>query len=255
MATSDWDPKGIDVFFKSDYTFDDAQALANMWDIGVVEAKQALGHKIIHDIQHLLPKGLRQPTPSEGSDISPNWDPKGHDAFFNSDYTFDDAQALANMWDIGVVEAKQAIGHKIINNIQKLLPSGLQQPTSKTGDSPDANFQAWVKSEYDYDDAVLLASLWSLGVPEAKNEIGYRVLNGTDKTLPNKLRENNPPSKPVDPDAKFYEAYRKSDYDFDDAALLADLWSISIVEAKHTIGAKVINKITHLLPAKINGGS
>ena len=251
-ANPKWDLDSLTSFFKSDYTYDDAAELANLWNISPYEAKKAIGHKINNNIQHLLPEGLQKPTVPEVEGLSPNWDPHGLDAFFKSDYTFDDAQALANMWGISVVEAKQAIGHKIINKIQHLLPSGLQQPTSKTSDSPGANFQAYVKSDYNYDDAVLLATLWSLGVGEAKNEIGYRVIHGKEKTLPDKLRKNDIPNKHGDDQARFFNAFSQSKYDYDDAVLLAQLWNMSIVEAKQTIGAKVVHKITENLPDKLN---
>ena len=174
MAESDWHPNGIAAFFKSDYTFDDAKKLSELWNIPLRESKQVLGHKVINNIEHLLPQEVNPPK------IDPEWNINSLTAFFKSDYAYEDAKALADMWNIGVVEAKQALGHKIINNIQDLLPSGLQNPNSKVDTSLGANFQAYVKSEYDYDDAVLLATLWSLGVPEAKNEIGYHVLQGTD---------------------------------------------------------------------------
>ena len=167
---------------------------------------------------------------------------------------FEDGQALANLWSIGIVEAKQALGHKIINKLQDLLPSGLQQPTSNTKFSPSDNFQAYVKSEYDYDDAdaVLLSTLWSLGAPEAKNEIGFRVITDAEKSLPNKLRENDIPDKHDDENSKLYQAYSKSKYDYDDAAVLAQLWDMPIFEAKYTIGAKVVHKMTETLRDKLN---
>ena len=251
-ANPDWDIESLTSFFKSAYTYEDAEQLALLWNISPYEAKKAIGHKINNNIQHLLPEGLQQPIKPDVKGTSPDWDPNGLDAFFKSNYTYDDAQALANLWGIGIVEAKQALGHKVINKLQHLLPSGLQQPTSKSKYSPAANFQAYVKSEYNYDDAVLLASLWSLGVPEAKNEIGYRVINDTEKTLPNKLRENDIDDKQHDRNTEFFKAYSQSGYDYDDAEKLAKLWSLSVIDAKHTIGAKIVNKITHLLPMGID---
>jgi hypothetical protein len=248
----EWDINSLTAFFKSDYTYDDAEELASLWNISPYKAKKTIGHKIVNNIQNLLPEGLQKPATPDVDGLSPDWDPNGLDAFFKSDYTFEDAKALGDMWNIGIIEAKQALGHKVINKIQDLLPRGLQDPNSKVDTSPGANFQAYVKSEYDYDDAVLLASLWSLGVPEAKNEIGYHVLQGTDSKLPDKLRENDAPPKHADDTAKYFKAFSKSEYDYDDAALLAQLWDRSIGEAKHIIGFKVVNKITHFLPDELN---
>ena len=52
-----------------------------------------------------------------------------------------------------------------------------------------------------------------------------------------------------------FNAYAKSNYTYNDAELLASLWNIDIVDAKKTIGYKIINKLEYLLPEKIIGGS
>ena len=69
MPTSDWHPNGLAAFFKSDYTFGDAQKLAELWGIPVGEAKQVLGHKIIRNIEGLLPKVIGAPNASSKWDL------------------------------------------------------------------------------------------------------------------------------------------------------------------------------------------
>ena len=188
-----------------------------------------------------------------------DWHPKGYEAYAKSDYTYEDAAKLAELWSIPVVEAKQVLGHKIINGIQDLLPEDLQSPSGsksdpkldpKTGpDGSETKFRAYVKSDYNYDDAELLASLWNMSIAEAKNEIGYKVIHGLEDNLPDKLRENDviPPSH----EDRAYEAFRQSPYDYDDAELLSGVWGLSIVEAKQMIGVTVTTKMEQLLPDKI----
>lgn len=196
---------------------------------------------------------------------SSDWHPKGFEAYAKSDYTFEDAQTLADLWSIPVGEAKQVLGHKILNDIQDLLPEGLQRPSASKVDPKfdpkldpkttpagvSKTFLAYVKSDYDYEDAELLASLWNLSVVEAKDEIGYKVIHGLEANLPDKLRDNDIVEVHLTPEDKAYEAFRQSDYDYDDAELLSGVWGLSIVEAKQMIGSTVITKMDQLLPDKI----
>ena len=57
---------------------------------------------------------------------SARWDSNGFNIYANSDYHYEDAALLAKLWNIPVTEAKQAIGHKIINEIENLLPAEVQ---------------------------------------------------------------------------------------------------------------------------------
>lgn len=192
---------------------------------------------------------------------SSDWHPKGYDAYVKSDYTYDDANTLATLWNIPVAEAKQVLGHKIINGIQDLLPEGLRSPGTDKLDpklKPKANpngvsakFMAYVNSRYDYDDAALLASLWNMSIPEAKDQIGYKVKAGLEQKLPDKLRENDHPKVTLSPEDRAYEAFRQSGYSYDSADLLAGVWNLSIVEAKHMIGVTVISEMDKLLPDKV----
>lgn len=191
---------------------------------------------------------------------SSDWHPKGLDAYARSDYTYDDAETLANLWSIPVIEAKQVLGHKILNDIQDLLPEGLQNPGSNVEPKPNPKtepngvskaFLAYANSEYDYEDAELLASLWNMSIVEAKDEIGYKVIHGLEDNLPDKLRNNNEEPKASLPEEKAYDAFRQSHYDYDDAELLAGVWGLSIVEAKQMIGVTVSADMDQLLPSKI----
>lgn len=248
MSTSDWDAAGLDVFFKSNYRFEDAELLAQLWNIPIAEAKQAIGHKIIHGIEDLLPDKIR-PEPKV-IDPSP-WHPKGFKAYANSRYSYEDAELLAQLWNIPIEEAKQAIGHKIIHGIEDLLPKGVE-PDPKVHE-PKADWDAkaldaFFNSQYTYDDAERLARLWGQADAYAgKKLIGAKILNGQEKLIPFLLKSapgNNSDEKSLD-------MFFKSDYTYDDALLLSQLWNIDIVEAKKTIGFKMLNNAEDALPDKI----
>lgn len=176
-----------------------------------------------------------------------DWHPGGLDTFFKSDYTYDDANLLAGLWNIPVDEAKQVLGHKILNGIENLLPDKIQRHDEGHYWLTE-NFRAYANSDYDYDDAELLASLWDMTLLDAKNEIGYKVKHKLEDNLPEKLREDDKIDKHIDSSNVALNAFDKSDYSFADAELLAQLWNISILEAKKTIGFKINEGIEKFLP-------
>ena len=136
----------------------------------------------------------------KNQDTSPStWHSNGFKTYVNSDYSYEDAELLAQLWDIPVVEAKQAIGHKILHKIEDLLPEKVKQQYDNhfkdPYDSPnhsnpldDNAFQSYLNSGYDYEDAELLAAIWDIDIEEAKSTIGYKIMNKLEETLPEEIR-------------------------------------------------------------------
>lgn len=248
MSTSDWHPKGFDAYVKSNYSYEDAELLARLWNIPIAEAKQAIGHKIINGIEDLLPEGV-EPDPKV-DEHKVDWDSKALDAFFNSRFTYEDAERLAQLWNQPDAYAgKKLIGAKILNG-DKHLVDKLLKGSGQEVNMDEKWLDAYFNSQYTYDDAELLSQLWNLSsVYEAKKLIGAKIINGMENILPDKIRRDN--EHKVNPDEKALDAFFNSDYSYDDAALLAQLWSISVVDAKKTIGIKILNDIEDLLPAKV----
>lgn len=193
MSISDWHPKGFDAYANSDYDYDDAALLAQLWNIPVEEAKYAIGHKILHNIEDLLPAEVK---PDVVDEHKPglNTDEKALDAYFNSGYSYEDAELLSQLWDLGsVVEGKKTIGYKILNGIEKFLPDKIKPfddntHTVKLLDPNEEALNTFFKSRYTYDDAALLSSVWNVGDAfEAKKLIGYKLAFGQEFTLPDKI--------------------------------------------------------------------
>lgn len=251
MSESDWHPKGFEAYAGSNYSYDDAALLAQLWNISVGEAKQAIGHKIIHGIEDLLPSKVA-PDPKV-SDHPPNdWDNKALDAFFKSGYTYEDAERLAQLWgQPDAYAGKKLIGGKILSGNTKLLEQLLKGPEVNENEKW---LDAFFNSNYTYDDADLLAQLWGLGSAfEGKKLIGAKLVNGLENLLPDKLRRDSGGCgvDKINPDDKAYDAFFNSEYTYDDAELLARLWNISLGEAKKTIGNKVIHGIDQALPMDV----
>lgn len=135
------------------------------------------------------------PTQNEPSS---NWDANGFTVYANSEYHYDDAELLAKLWSIPIVEAKQAIGHKITHQIEDLLPEEVKtsyQAHLNEGDyhyegnsNPETTFNAYADSDYDYSDAELLAKLWNIPVTEAKHTIGNKIIQQIEDLLPEEVK-------------------------------------------------------------------
>lgn len=185
MSTSDWHPKGFQAYVKSSYRYEDAELLAQLWEIPLGEAKQVIGHKIIHGIEGLLPAGVEPD--SKTTDPKASWDDKALDAFFNSPFSYEDAERLAQLWSQPDAYAgKKLIGAKILSGnkhlVAKLFKGSARSEEEKWLDT-------FFNSSYTYDDADLLSQLWSLSsVYEGKKLIGAKLLNGLEKLLPDKVR-------------------------------------------------------------------
>ena len=244
MSTSDWHPKGFDAYVNSNYSFEDAALLAQLWNIPIGEAKQAIGHKIINGIEDLLPAKVAPDVKIDEHKV--DWDAKALTAFFKSDYTYEDADNLARIWgQPDAYAGKKMIGAKILNGQEETIAELL-----KTGpvNSDEKALDAFFSSDYTFNDADLLSQLWNIDLVEAKKTIGYKVMGGWEDALPDKIRRAGSSDSEGE---QQLSAFFKSDYTFDDADLLSQLWNIDIVEAKKTIGFKVINGWEEALPDKI----
>lgn len=194
MASSDWHPKGFEAYAKSDYTYDDAAMLASLWNIPIVEAKQVLGHKIINNIQDLLPEGLQTPSGAKADPkLDPKAEPNGTDvkfqAYVHSRYDYTDAELLASLWNMSIIEAKHEIGYKVKHGLEQNLPDKLRENdhVSPHLSPEDKAYEAYRQSHYDYDDAELLSGVWGLSIVEAKHMIGVTVTTKMETLLPGKI--------------------------------------------------------------------
>ncbi|MBU0654010.1 MAG: hypothetical protein KJ914_02640, partial [Gammaproteobacteria bacterium] len=55
-----YDLEALGMFVLSPYTFNDADQLAQLWDISIVDAKEIIGIKILNGDEALLPDEIRR---------------------------------------------------------------------------------------------------------------------------------------------------------------------------------------------------
>ena len=102
------------------------------------------------------------------------------DAFFNSQYTYNDAELLAAFWgEKSVWDAKLKIGGHVLGNNQSAIDQALNHAhTALPSSLEDQQSEAFFNSKYNYADAELLAAFWGENsVWDAKLKIGDLLLN------------------------------------------------------------------------------
>ncbi len=173
-------------------------------------------------------------------------------AYYDSPYTYCDAEALANFWEEDVAEAKWTIGYKVSNGWEGMLADlmrqareqavaqgvGCQQYTTHDANlseyeggehdmvGTDDHWHQWKKSGLTYCDAQVLAAMWGVDEDAAKIAIGRKFGAGTfnDMDLV-RARES------VLADGKRC-ALHESYFTTDDAHMLASFWRKPVPETK-----------------------
>ncbi len=162
--------------------------------------------------------------------------------YAESRYDYCDATVLAGMWgDTGIDEAKEGIGHFLINGDGELLESKLGWARQNALD----NFSnRSLRCHYDqigftYDDAVALGRFWGIDSWEAKMRIEEKYLYDShqDTTIRSALRQAYQTGSQVDP----IEAYASSDFEYCDALVLGGYWATGTYDAKIKIGVLINN--------------
>jgi DNA replication initiation complex subunit (GINS family) len=218
-----------DAYLQSDYGYNDAEAFSNFWGMDVSEGKLLMGEKLNTGQQSAIDWALSKADvpvdskfdtklgpigPQDGADINQ----ANYDAYLKSDYGYTDAEAFANFWGMDVSEGKLLMGEKLNSGQQSAIDWALSKadiPVDSKFDTKfdpfgpqdgadinQANFDAYVQSDYGYNDAEALSSFWGTDISEAKMLIGQKVSNGQHDAIEWAL---NKVDIPVDSkfDAKF----------------------------------------------------
>ncbi|MDQ1496517.1 MAG: hypothetical protein QOG69_3000, partial [Actinomycetota bacterium] len=211
----------LNEFFADGYDYDNAVALASLWNkTDVYQVKADAGLKLL--------QGATLPVAPNGTPMTPV--ERAQNAFFTAGYDYNDAVTLGTMWhetDISQVKAEAG---------QKLL-AGQTLPILPSGPALDAYFAAG----YTYDDAITLGKLWNeTDTTQIKADAGQKLLAG--QTLP------IPASGPIAPSSSApssadpaLTAYFAAGYTYDDAVTLGKLWhETDIAKIKADAGQKLL---------------
>lgn len=110
-----------DAFWGAGYVMEDAVALADLWQVELLEAKGRAGQLLLDGepvpVAPMSSLDLTDPATIEMLEYS---------AYFEAGYTAEDGDVLAELWDVGVIEAKARAG-RMVRDGERLPvePSGM----------------------------------------------------------------------------------------------------------------------------------
>ncbi len=152
----------------------------------------AFGLRVGHEHGHGAPAPVRhgQPTPAEAPVEAPVVDESAaYNAFWNAGYSYDDAIALADLWQLDVSQTKVKAGHLVIDGqALPIPPSGTPTDPATAGceartdsalvELTEAQYDAFWGAGYTVEDMDALAKLWDTGCIETKARAGQLLLDG-----------------------------------------------------------------------------
>lgn len=264
-------------FFEAGYVYQDAKQLASIWhETDIDQVKAEAGGKLL--------AGDKLPVDPSGTPASPQ--EKAVNVFFNDGYGINDAEKLAQIWNVSTYQAKLEGGQKLENGetlpVQPTGDDSTATPSTPTSVDSARLKQAILRKErtagsdgavpsptggsaasdpvspaqtayfdagYDYDDAVQLGKIWNeTDLTQVKTEAGQKLIAGEKLPIP-------PSGDPAPPDnaandqavATFFD----DGYDYNDAVQLGKMWNVSSYQAKVAGGKKLENGET--LPIQPGG--
>ncbi|MEV0953625.1 hypothetical protein [Promicromonospora sp. NPDC050249] len=103
-----------DAFWDAEYSAEDLEALCDLWNVDALAAKARAGQMILDGETLPVVPG------ASGSGEVPYLEPDAQDALREAGVTFEDAQQLAELWEVGTYEAKARAGDMLLRG--KTLP-------------------------------------------------------------------------------------------------------------------------------------
>ena len=220
----------IERYAGSDFAYCDAVILGSFWRTSVADAKATIGRRIDTSAEASIDTDLKDAR-SAGMQCE----------FSDTGLSFEDAEAVARLWQTDIAEAKAELTAKVSTGLRWLANEVLAEARAADRsaaatmplprDDRQADLQRFGVSAYEYCDAVLLGDIWGDSIDEAKIRIGL------------KLRLNNEAALIGDLDTARRRGSRctfeESGFDYADADALARLWGTSVAEAKSLLAEKV----------------
>jgi hypothetical protein len=265
----------FDAYFAAGYDYQNAQALATIWnDSDITQVKADAGLKLL--------EGQTLPVTADNPPLSQSQpDITDVDAFFSAGYEYQDAVTLAGMWHVGSYSAKikggklllagqdlpippsgppTAAGTAIVgsNSTGKLalkrltkaqraklakagkivvVPGAGSAASSGSGsEATAAAMAAYFAAGYDYQDAVALGKVWNeTDINQIKAEAGQKLIAGD--TLP--VAPSGTPETPTD---AAVSAFFAAGYTYQDAVTLGNMWNDSnTYQVKIDAGNKLLD--------------
>lgn len=219
-----------DAYFQSGYGYCDTKVLADYWKTDITEAKTRIGQHNRAGTMGQLQKSLdkaRKKLKSKKRVVCEFWE---------TDYRYEDAEALAMAWGVDVAQAKLRIGRAVTIGQGARIDQELKALGRAPGQVPpeEEALDAFWSSQHAYCDAELLAALWGADVYQVKISMGLKIQGGDHELLHSELDRAREAARASGTTCDFWT----TPYTPDDAAALASFWGVDLLEAKSRIGAE-----------------
>lgn len=122
------------------------------------------------------------PTPTDDPTGADEYTQERSDAFWGAGYYMEDADALATLWHVDLLEAKGRAGQLLLDGQPVPIAPGSSLDLSDPDTIAGLQLAAFWHAGYTGDDGAELAALWHVEVIEAKTTAGQMIRDG--KPLP-----------------------------------------------------------------------
>jgi hypothetical protein len=106
-----------EAFWGAEYTANDIDALTELWQVDSTGAKARAGQMILDGETVPVAPGTTQDATEEST-----MSPEAQDAYREAGYTWEDAEQLAELWQVDVLEAKGRAGEMLLDGEKPPLP-------------------------------------------------------------------------------------------------------------------------------------
>jgi hypothetical protein len=199
----------MDRYASSSYAYCDAVMLAKVWNQSAEEAKATIGRKLGWGNERIIQANLVDARRRGG-----------RCEFQDTEFDFDDAEALAALWHTSVAEAKTALAEKVslgaLDTARDVVRSAHASRASVTS-APSSNLRDSRNAGRASDD---------------RNGQGARNSGGVKFQSRRQVDEERDMERNM-------QRYANSKYEYCDALMLSAFWGESVGEAKATIGHKL----------------
>lgn len=226
----------MNAFFNSAYSYCDARTLAAVWGVEISEAKARIGAQLSGG-----PSSPRVDAELQRARKKARGGKRVACEYWETKYTFEDAEVLAGAWGLSLEEAKARIGREVSLGRGAALDKKLRslgrapgQPVEPPPVSEQAALDAFWNSGLGYCDAELLGALWGADVFMVKVSMGMKILGGDQALLDSELVRAREAARTGGPRCEFWG----TPYTPEDASALASFWGVGVDEAKGRMAAE-----------------
>lgn len=232
-------PDEIARYSASEYTYCDAKVLAGYWGQSVWDAKARIGRKIGWGDQDVLSQ-MRRDAGSQAFS-----DPAKQCQFYETEFVYADAQALAQAWGKTISQAKASLAKKASVVGEAEVRRSVLAEVGRPGSNDTRGVQA---SNLDPCHTKMLRHLWGEGAATVNATVQRKIANGNGAYIQAEIEQARKLARASERVAcSFFE----TPYTYADAELLAARWRTDVSQAKAHIELKYKNGLEDWLASEL----